>query len=252
MKVVTFNLKGTVKLISILSRLAALITVIALVFYFSSFAFKGADFHVQALNELTDDKIVIIDAGHGGEDCGAIGIDGRYEKDLNFEISCLLGEMLSEKGYSVVYTRTTDKLLYSEEENIKGLRKFYDLKNRCKIAKEYENSLFISIHMNSFAESKYSGLQVYFSPKDPTSEALAGSIQSAVADLLQPQNKRSVKKATSRIFILNEIKKPAVLVECAFLSNPEECRMIATPEYRKKLTFCIFSGICEFISENSY
>ena len=247
MKVVTFNLKGTVKLISILSRLAALITVIALVFYFSSFAFKGADFHVQALNELTDDKIVIIDAGHGGEDCGAIGIDGRYEKDLNFEISCLLGEMLSEKGYSVVYTRTTDKLLYSEEENIKGLRKFYDLKNRCKIAKEYENSLFISIHMNSFAESKYSGLQVYFSKNNSESEKLANLIQKNVREKCQNENERQIKPG-SDMYVLKNVENPAVLIECGFISNPEECAKLSQKEYQKELCFSIICGIIEYKS----
>ena len=247
MKVVTLNFKGTVKFISILSKLTAFITVIALVFYFSSFAFRGADFHVQALNELTENNIIIIDAGHGGEDCGAIGADGRYEKDLNFEISCLLGKMLSEKGYSVVYTRTTDKLLYSEEENIKGLRKFYDLKNRCKIAKEYENSLFISIHMNSFAESKYSGLQVYFSENNSNSQKLADSIQSNVREKCQNSNERKIKPGRD-MYVLKNVENPAVLIECGFISNPEECRKLSEKEYQKELCFSIICGIIEYKS----
>ena len=116
--------------------------------------------------------VFVIDAGHGGEDPGAIGISGVYEKDLNLEISYLIGAALAERGYAVIYTRSNDKLLYSDEENIKGLRKISDLKNRCKIAAEYPNSTFISIHMNSFSQSKYSGLQVYYSKNNQLSYQL--------------------------------------------------------------------------------
>ena len=247
MKVVTWNFKRVFKLISVLSKLAAFITVIALVFYFSSFAFRNSDFHVQALNELTENNIIVIDAGHGGEDCGAIGIDGSYEKDLNLEISCLLGEMLAEKGYTVVYTRTDDKLLYSEEENIKGLRKFYDLKNRCKIAKEYENSLFISIHMNSFSESKYSGLQVYFSENNGDSEKLADSIQSNVRKRCQNDNERKIKPGRD-MYVLKNVNNPAVLIECGFISNLDECAKLSKKEYQKELCFSIICGIIEYKS----
>ena len=98
---------------------------------------KGSGFG-DTLSEVcfaTEKKTVIIDAGHGGEDCGAIGINGAYEKDLNLDITFTLGKYLSAAGYEVIYTRTEDRLLYTEQENIKGFRKVYDLKNRLKIAK---------------------------------------------------------------------------------------------------------------------
>ena len=97
-----------------------------------------------------EQKIIILDAGHGGEDCGAIGIDGVLEKDLNLAITFELGRMLGEKNFAVIYTRTEDKLLYRPDQDIKGIRKISDLKNRCEIAKKYPEALFISIHMNKF------------------------------------------------------------------------------------------------------
>ena len=101
-------------------------------------------------NSDTEKSTVIIDAGHGGEDCGAIGYNGCYEKDFNFCIANKLGEYLSIYGFPVLYTRSEDKLLYTEEQNIKGMRKIYDLKNRVEIANNQNNAIFISIHMNSF------------------------------------------------------------------------------------------------------
>ena len=194
---------------------------------------------------------IVIDAGHGGEDGGTSGV-GVTEKDLNLSIANDLADMLRAAGFDVVMTREDDRLLYDPTSDYKGRKKQLDLAERLRIGESFDDAIFISIHMNAFPDPKYRGLQVYFSPNDPNSQALAQSIQSSVCELLQLDNKRTIKEATSRIFILNQIRKPAVLVECAFLSNPEECLLIATPDYRKKLTFCIFSGICEFISENSY
>ena len=195
--------------------------------------------------------IIVIDAGHGGEDggtsCGAV-----VEKDLNLSIALDLADMLRGAGFDVVLTREDDRLLYDPTSDYKGRKKQLDLAERLRIGESFDDAIFVSIHMNSFPDSKYRGLQVYFSPNDTTSQELAQSIQSSVCKALQSDNKRTTKAATSRIFILNEISKPAVLVECAFLSNPEECQLIATEDYRKKLTFCIFSGVCSFISENSY
>ena len=199
-----------------------------------------------AVTEGEGNPTVIIDAGHGGEDCGAIGKNGVYEKDLNLQIAVEIGNMLAEKGYDVVYTRTDDALLYLPEENIKGIRKISDLKNRCKIASEYKNAIFISIHMNSFGDSKYSGLQVYYSENDSAARTLAESIQRSVTDALQPSNKRVIKRGEG-IYVLENIYIPAVLVECGFLSNVEECEKLSEKEYQKQLSFRIVCGIIEYI-----
>ena len=153
---------------------------------------------------------IVIDAGHGGEDGGASG-DGIIEKDINLSIALELADMLRSAGFEVLLTREDDRLLYDPASDYKGRKKQLDLAERLRIGESVENAVFVSIHMNSFPDSKYRGLQVYFSPNDPTSEQLAQSIQSTVCELLQKDNERQVKKATSRIFILNQIKKPAVL-----------------------------------------
>ena len=193
------------------------------------------------------EMLIILDAGHGGEDAGATGVNGALEKDLNLSVVNILGEMLTEKGFAVVYTRSEDKLLYEEWENIKGIRKISDLKNRCKIAKNYPNALFVSIHMNTFGDGKYSGLQVYYSPNNKESEMLAGAIQSNVKKELQPGNNRNIKQG-SDIYILENIDNTAVLIECGFLSNEEEAKKLSQKEYQKMLSFSIICGIIEYMN----
>ncbi len=197
---------------------------------------------------LPYDKIIILDPGHGGEDPGAIGNENIYEKDLNLQLALEIGRLLEEKGYIVVYTRTDDRLLLNEDENIKGIKKISDLKNRCKVAERYPDSLFISIHMNSFASSKYSGLQVYHS-KDDKSRALADSIQSKVISDLQPSNNRSIKQGDG-MYLLENVSNPAVLIECGFMTNEEELKKLSEKEYQKQLSFSIVCGIIEYIEKN--
>lgn len=190
---------------------------------------------------------VIIDAGHGGEDSGAVGVNGVLEKDINLSVAMIMGDMLISHGYSVVYTRTEDKLLYTEKEDIKGIRKISDLKNRCLVACERPDAVFVSIHMNSYGASKYSGLQVYYSANNPDSRILADKIQRRVKDELQPHNKR-VSKLTDAIYVLSNVPNTAVLVECGFLTNPEECAKLSEKEYQKQLSFSVICAIIEYIN----
>ena len=201
-----------------------------------------SDSYIEAMIEKTEEKIIILDAGHGGEDCGAIGITGVYEKDLNLTIAEEIGELLTNGGYAVVYTRTQDKLLYTESENIKGIRKISDLKNRCKIAAEYPDALFVSIHMNSFSNEKYSGLQVYYSPEDEESRQLASSVQSSVKNSLQSENQRKIKKGEG-MYVLENVDNTAILIECGFLSNETDLENLTNTEYQQKLAFACFCGI---------
>ena len=228
-------------------RIAALLCVTTL-FVSSAFGIimkKHADVLLPTLSD-GGGETVIIDAGHGGEDSGAIGKNGALEKDINLSVSVMLGEELTARGYNVVYTRTEDKLLYKEEENIKGIRKISDLKNRCAIAKEYPKAIFVSIHVNSFGDPRYSGLQVYFSENDARSRQLADKIQLSVKDRLQPDNSRKIKPGKA-LYILEHIDNVAVLVECGFISNLEEAEKLSDKEYQKELSFAIVCGIIEYI-----
>ena len=193
-------------------------------------------------------KTVILDAGHGGEDCGAIGINGVFEKDLNFDITYMIGEGLITQGYDVIYTRTSDALLYTESENIKGIRKISDLKNRVKIAETYPDAIFVSIHMNSFGDSKYSGLQVYYGTSNDNSCDLAKRVQDTVRAMVQPGNNRKVKRG-DKIYLLENTSGVSILIECGFLSNVQECEKLSQKEYQKSLSFAIVCGIIEYMNE---
>lgn len=228
------------------TAIVAFIVLVAVTFGFFARIYRDE----LAVETVASERLIILDAGHGGEDPGTSTPDGVLEKDLNLEITLLLGEMLIEKGYTVIYTRTEDKLLYAPEENIKGIRKISDLKNRCKIAKEYPDAIFISIHMNSFGSSKYSGLQVYYSTKHKDSEYLANLIQSSVKENLQPQNNRKIKPG-NEIYVLENIENTGVLIECGFLSNADEAKKLSEKEYQKILCFSIICGIIEYMNEKT-
>lgn len=197
------------------------------------------------------ERIIIIDAGHGGEDPGAVGVNGSLEKDLTLAIALEMGRQLEEAGFAVVYTRTDDRLLYNEDEDIKGIRKISDLKNRCRIASRYPDAIFVSIHMNSYGSSKYSGLQVYYSDENDSSKLLADSVQSKVTEQLQTDNKRKIKEGDG-LYVLDNVPNTSILIECGFLTNKEECEKLSQKEYQKRLSFSIICGIIEYIeSEKS-
>lgn len=193
---------------------------------------------------------IVIDAGHGGEDGGCEG-NGLVEKDLNLDISMRLASLLREAGVNVVMTRETDILLYDKNSDYEGKKKVQDVRRRLEIATEQENAVLVSIHMNYFAETKYSGLQVWYSKNDSKSRILANLIQTEVKTTLQPNNKRSIKEATSGIFLLNNATFPSVLVECGFLSNTDEARALGDAEYRQALAKSIFDAIIKYISQNN-
>ncbi len=190
---------------------------------------------------------VIIDAGHGGEDGGASSAAGLVEKDVNLSVAFALRDLFEAAGVPVVMTRTEDKLLYDRNVDFKGRKKVLDLAARRlvaeRVAAESEgDSLFISIHMNAFPQAQYSGMQVWYSTGDPCSAEVAGAIQSASV-MLMPHNTRKIKEAGSNIYLLDRIKTPAVLVECGFLSNPQEAERLSHEEYRHALAAVIFAGV---------
>lgn len=189
-------------------------------------------------------KIIIIDAGHGGEDGGASAPDGTKEKELNLAVAATLGKMLEASGYTVIQTRSDDIML--GDDSYSGSAKMRDLKRRIEIAEENDNAIFISIHMNKFFQAKYSGLQVFYSKNNKSSVELANMIQNNTREYLQKDNNRQSKEAGSNIFILDRISSPAVLVECGFLSNPEECSRLKDMEYQKELAAVIYASVIEF------
>ena len=190
--------------------------------------------------------VVILDAGHGGEDGGAVSVAGDYEKDLNLALCQQMEILLKANGIPTVMTRTEDILLYDKTVDYHGRKKALDLAARRAIAEAYPNGIFVSIHMNSYPIPRYHGLQVWYSPNHSASHALAEAIQATVAATLQPANDRAVKAAGSNIYLLHRLQSPAVLVECGFLSNPEEAELLGDPAYRRQLALVLFLSLMEF------
>lgn len=201
-----------------------------------------------AVSVNTASPVIILDAGHGGFDGGAVAADGTVEKDINLKISLTLSKMLKSSGYTVIMTREED---IGTEDNLNdkiASRKKSDLKNRLKLMNDNPEAVFVSIHLNKFTTAAARGSQVFYSGKTEQSKNLGDSIQKNIIKLLQPDNTRVNKQATSSTFLLYNATVPAVLVECGFLSNKAELELLKTTEYQNKMAFCILCGINEFFS----
>lgn len=194
--------------------------------------------------------VIVIDAGHGGEDGGAIGVDGTLEKDVNLHIAMQLNDILQSMGYKTVMTRTEDILLYDKNSDYHGQKKVQDLATRKRITEQYDNVVFVSIHMNAFPNEKYHGMQVYYSTNNTQSQLLANAIQSLTTNALQSDNTRKIKPTNGNIYLLDRLQCPAVLVECGFLSNREECARLADESYQKKMAFALAFAITQYFSDS--
>lgn len=187
---------------------------------------------------------VVLDAGHGGEDGGAVSKTGALvEKNINLSITLYLKDLLEANGFQVRLTREDDRLLYDRTVDYHGRKKALDLAARRKIAEETENCVLVSIHLNAFPMEQYRGLQVWYSPNNEASLLLAEQVQSTVREGLQPENHRKIKPATSSIYLLHHATFPALLIECGFLTNEEEAALLGSEEYQQQLAFHIFSAL---------
>ena len=163
----------------------------------------------------------------------------------------MIAKNLEEEGINVILTRTDDRLLYDVNSDYEGRKKKLDIAARLEIMKNTENAIFVSIHMNAFTDRSCSGLQVWHSTNDPASYDLAKLIQNNARLRLQPNNKRVVKEATSAINLLFNATCPAVLIECGFLSNPNDAALFESKEYREKVAENIAYSISEFLINNN-
>ncbi|MBQ4568782.1 MAG: N-acetylmuramoyl-L-alanine amidase [Ruminococcus sp.] len=197
-----------------------------------------------------DNTTIVIDCGHGGEDGGAVSANGTVEKDINLKIGLTLKSLFMQNGFKVVMIRETDKAIYSASAESLKDKKVSDLHNRSDICNSSQENIYISIHQNKFEESKYRGSQVFYSPNLQESKLLAESVRVAIKGLLQNDNERQCKEASSDIYILDKAQVPAILVECGFLSNPEEETLLNQENYQNQIAFSIYCGFLEFYNNN--
>lgn len=182
---------------------------------------------------------IIIDAGHGGVDGGATSCTGIPESAYNLEIATCLKDLFQLLGYNTRMIRTTDISVYTAGESI-AQKKISDLKERVRIVNETDSALLISIHQNTFSDSRYSGAQVFYA-ENGESQELARKLQTAFVSTLNPGSHRQCKKADG-IYLMEHITQPGVLIECGFLSNPQEEADLRSREYQRKLC-CVIAAI---------
>lgn len=200
----------------------------------------------------TESKLIIIDAGHGGIDGGAVGINNVIEKNINLSIAKKLETMLTSCGFEVIMTRTTDDMtgeMLSENATIHQ-KKVNDTKARVSIINSHPNAIVLSIHQNLFSDSKYYGAQMFYSTKNTDSKVLGTFLQNRFSTMLQKDNQRKAKPVDNNIYIMNHISVPAVLVECGFISNAIEAANLTNDEYQNKIAFVIYAAVCDYFSKD--
>ena len=198
------------------------------------------------LRPVDREHIIVIDAGHGGEDGGATSVSGKLESAYNLEIALGLRDLLHLLGFETKMIRTRDEAVYTQGDTL-AEKKVSDLKNRAQAVNQEDNSILVSIHQNMFPDSRYHGAQVFYGPKGE-SQALAKSLQSAFCQTINPGSNREIKKADG-IYLMQHINCTGVLIECGFLSNTQEEALLRTIAYQQKLNCVIAGTLSEFLTD---
>ena len=188
----------------------------------------------------------VIDPGHGGVDGGATSCTGKLESALNLEISLRLRDLMHFLGYQTKIIRTSDISVYTEGNSI-AQKKISDLKERVRICNETDNTVLLSIHQNNFTDGRYYGAQILYAPTQGSKE-LANYLQLELIRTLNPGSRRRAKEA-SGIYLLEHIRCTGILIECGFLSNPDEEAKLRSEVYQKKLCCVIASGTLTYFSQ---
>ena len=188
---------------------------------------------------------IVIDAGHGGVDGGATSCTGVLESQINLEIALRLEDLLHLLGLDTVMIRRTDESVYTEGETI-GAKKISDLKNRVRTVQQTPGAILVSLHQNTFSDTRYSGAQVFYGAAGE-SVSLAKQLQQMFVSTLNPGS-RWQPKTSKGIYLMEHVSCPAVLVECGFLSNPEEEALLRNADYQQKICVVIGTTLSRFVS----
>lgn len=194
-------------------------------------------------------KIIVLDAGHGGIDPGAMNKDKTIlEKDINLEITKKLRDLIEASGGIIIMTREKDVSLYEEDSNKTTREKYNEnLKNRKKIIDESEGDMFVSIHLNAFEQSKYYGAQTFYPEGEEDGKELAQFVQNELKRVVDEDNDRKIKPRDD-IYLLKNTKMPSILIECGFLSNEKESKLLADSSYQDKIAWAIYVGIQKYLT----
>ncbi|MGI6777781.1 MAG: N-acetylmuramoyl-L-alanine amidase [Acetivibrionales bacterium] len=204
----------------------------------------------SVINEQEQQKTVLLDPGHGGEDPGAVSnYSGLKEKDVNLKIAFKVKELLEKDNYRVIMTREEDVLNYKPGTRDIIEKRRQDLLRRKKIMDEGGADVVVSIHLNKFEQPQYYGAQAFFPPNSDESRKLAVSIQRSLKEKVDPDNKREALVKKEEIIIFRNLKTTSAMVECGFLSNREEEKKLSTEEYQYKIAEAIKDGIVNYFNQ---
>lgn len=192
-------------------------------------------------------KVIVIDPGHGGFDPGKVGVNEVLEKDINLKISLLLKDVLESEGYEVLMTRTEDCGLYSSTDSNK---KRADMQKRVEIINSSNAVLAVSIHQNSFEQESSKGAQVFYHQESEKGKILGETLQETIKSVIADGNHR-VAKSNDSYYMLRKTQCPLVIVECGFLSNQAEAKLLTEDEYQKKMAGAIRDGIKKYLEQNA-
>lgn len=196
--------------------------------------------------EMTTDEIIVLDAGHGGSDGGAVSADGTPEDDINLAIVLRLRDLFALMGRQTVLTRTGENSLADPDSATLRQEKVSDTKNRVALINSVSNGHLISIHQNTLpGHPSVHGAQVFYG-KVTDSDARAAAVQQALNSVVNVGNEKNAKPIGSDIYIMAHANCPAILVECGFLSNSAETRLLLSPEYQTKLAAAICCGYLQY------
>ena len=195
---------------------------------------------MSVISTSTTNRTVIIDAGHGGEDPGAIGDSGSLEKDINLNIALKLQQFIEQSGGVALMSRVDDAEMEGSKRN--------DMRLRKKLREDNDGDIFVSIHLNSYPSESCKGAQTFYA-NDEESKLLAEKIQKNMVDILDESNTRIAKKLTD-VYLLKNVNIPSVIVECGFLSNSAEEKLLLDETYQSKIAMAIYLGINEYFSNS--
>ena len=228
------------------------ITLILSGIFLSIFVFILTTGNIEEQNKYTSTvslpasgKIIVIDAGHGVPDEGAQSSNGTTEAETNLKIALKIQNLLEQSGCTVILTRSDENAIYDLDSKTLKQKKISDIKNRVKIGNASSADIFVSIHLNKIPQSQYDGWQTFYKEGSEEGAKLAKTIQENLNKTIQKENNR-IAKTIDNIYIIKHVEIPITIVECGFLSNPEEEKLLLEDEYQNKLAWGIYNGIIDY------
>ena len=203
---------------------------------------------IETVNLPVSGKTIVLDAGHGVPDEGAQSSNGTTEAETNLKIALKLQNLLEQSGCTVILTRSDENAIYDLDSKTLKQKKISDIHNRVKIGNESSADIFVSIHLNKIPQSQYDGWQTFYKAGNSQAQKLAVSIQNNLNEAIQKENNR-LAKTIDNIYIIKHVEIPTTIVECGFLSNPEEEKKLLEDQYQNRLAWGIYNGIIDYFYE---